>query len=106
MKKIHKFFSKDLLHILGAVGIFVAFLISIAYKQVGIGALIAAWLIAIAMIGVAWITDIRKADLLKNGKIVSGKVNAVDWKRHLLWTVPLVLVQSSREQGNTYKGDY
>ena len=27
MKKIHKFFSKDLLHILGAVGIFVAFLI-------------------------------------------------------------------------------
>ena len=62
---------------LGAVGIFVAFLISIAYKQVGIGALIAAWLIAIAMIGVAWITDIRKADLLKNGKIVSGKVNAV-----------------------------
>ena len=37
MKKIHKFFSKDLLHILGAVGIFVAFLISIAYKQVGIG---------------------------------------------------------------------
>jgi len=36
MKKIHKFFSKDLLHILGAVGIFVAFLISIAYKQVGI----------------------------------------------------------------------
>ena len=46
MKKIHKFFSKDLLHILGAVGIFVAFLISIAYKQVGIGALIAAWLIA------------------------------------------------------------
>ena len=77
MKKIHKFFSKDLLHILGAVGIFVAFLISIAYKQVGIGALIAAWLIAIAIIGVAWITDIRKADLLKNGKIVSGKVNAV-----------------------------
>lgn len=77
MKKIHKFFSKDLLHILGAVGIFVAFLISIAYKQVGIRALIAAWLIAIAMIGVAWITDIRKADLLKNGKIVSGKVNAV-----------------------------
>ena len=53
MKKIHKFFSKDLLHILGAVGIFVAFLISIAYKQVGIGALIAAWLIAIAIIGVA-----------------------------------------------------
>lgn len=51
MKKIHKFFSKDLLHILGAVGIFVAFLISIAYKQVGIGALIAAWLIAIAIIG-------------------------------------------------------
>ena len=77
MKKIHKFFSKDLLHILGAVGIFVAFLISIAYKQVGIGALIAAWLIAMAIIGVAWITDIRKADLLKNGKIVSGKVNAV-----------------------------
>ena len=76
-KKIHKFFSKDLLHILGAVGIFVAFLISIAYKQVGIGALIAAWLIAMAIIGVAWITDIRKADLLKNGKIVSGKVNAV-----------------------------
>ena len=37
MKKNHKFFSKDLLHILGAVGIFVAFLISIAYKQVGIG---------------------------------------------------------------------
>ena len=62
MKKIHKFFSKDLLHILGAVGIFVAFLISIAYKQVGIGALIAAWLIAMA---------------IKNGKIVSGKVNAV-----------------------------
>ncbi len=52
MKKIHKFFSKDLLHILGAVGIFVAFLISIAYKQVGIGALIAAWLIAMAIIGV------------------------------------------------------
>ena len=77
MKKIHKFFSKDLLHILGAVGIFVAFLISIAYKQVGIGALIAAWLIAMAIIGVAWITDIRKADLLKNGKIVSGKVTAV-----------------------------
>ena len=77
MKKIHKFFSKDLLHILGAVGIFVAFLISIAYKQVGIGALIAAWLIAMAIIVVAWITDIRKADLLKNGKIVSGKVNAV-----------------------------
>ena len=77
LKKIHKFFSKDLLHILGAVGIFVAFLISIAYKQVGIGALIAAWLIAMAIIGVAWITDIRKADLLKNGKIVSGKVNAV-----------------------------
>lgn len=76
-EKIHKFFSKDLLHILGAVGIFVAFLISIAYKQVGIGALIAAWLIAMAIIGVAWITDIRKADLLKNGKIVSGKVNAV-----------------------------
>ena len=73
MKKIHKFFSKDLLHILGAVGIFVAFLISIAYKQVGIGALIAAWLIAIAIIGVAWITDIRKADLLKNGKIVYRK---------------------------------
>ena len=68
MKKIHKFFSKDLLHILGAVGIFVAFLISIAYKQVGIGALIAAWLIAIAIIGVAWITDIRKADLLKKRK--------------------------------------
>lgn len=43
----------------------------------GNGALIAAWLIAIAIIGVAWITDIRKADLLKNGKIVSGKVNAV-----------------------------
>ena len=81
MKKIHKFFSKDLLHILGAVGIFVAFLISIAYKQVGIGALIAAWLIAIAIIGVAWITDIRKADLLKNGKIVSGKVNRSEERR-------------------------
>ena len=66
-----------MLHILGAVGIFVAFLISIAYKQVGIWALIAAWLIAMAIIGVAWITAIRKADLLKNGKIVTGKVNAV-----------------------------
>ena len=136
MKKIHKFFSKDLLHILGAVGIFVAFLISIAYKQVGIGALIAAWLIAMAIIGVAWITDIRKADLLKNGKIVSGKVNAVKrvhikfhmstyhladedviypWviryqykigkdtyygQSHWFW------FKASREQGNTYKGDY
>ena len=74
MKKIHKFFSKDLLHILGAVGIFVAFLISIAYKQVGIGALIAAWLIAIAIIGAAWITDIRKADLLKNGRLFPEKL--------------------------------
>ena len=74
MKKIHKFFSKDLLHILGAVGIFVAFLISIAYKQVGIGALIAAWLIAMAIIGVAWITDIRKADLLKTERLFPEKL--------------------------------
>ena len=37
MKKIHKFFSKDLLHILGAVGIFVAFLISIAYSKLESG---------------------------------------------------------------------
>lgn len=73
-EKIHKFFSKDLLHILGAVGIFVAFLISIAYKQVGIGALIAAWLIAMAIIGVAWITDIRKADLLKTERLFPEKL--------------------------------
>ena len=76
MKKIHKFFSKDLLHILGAVGIFVAFLISIAYKQVGIGALIAAWLIAMAIIGVAWI-DVYKRQILK--LLISKRHHSFDW---------------------------
>ena len=119
------------------LGFFVAFLISIAYKQVGIGALIAAWLIAMAIIGVA--VDYRHPQSRpaeKRKRLFPEKFNAVkrvhikfhmstyhlagwrcnlslgdsvpiqDWKRHLLWTVPLVLVQPSREQGNTYKGDY
>lgn len=77
MKRIHSFFCKDLLHVLGSIGIFVAFLISIAYKQVGVGALITAWLIAAAIIGAALIADSRKADLLKHGIVVSGKVDSV-----------------------------
>lgn len=76
MKKIYRFFSKDLLHIFGAIGIFVALLITNAYKQVGMGAVIFAWLISIAIIGAALIVDSRKADLLKNGIVVSGKVDS------------------------------
>lgn len=76
MKKIHRFFSKDLLHIFGAIGIFVALLITNAYKQVGMGAVIFAWLIPIAIIGAALIVDSRKAELLKNGIVVSGKVDS------------------------------
>ena len=74
MKKIHKSFLKICSIFLVLLGFLFAFLISIAYKQVGIGALIAAWLIAIAIIGVAWITDIRKADLLKNGRLFPEKL--------------------------------
>ena len=75
MKKSISSFLKICSIFLVLLGFLLLFLISIAYKQVGIGALIAACgLIAIAIIGVAWITDIRKADLLKNGKIVSEKL--------------------------------
>ena len=74
-EKIHKFFSKDLLHILGAVGIFCCFSDFLSpIKQVGIGALIAAWLIAMAIIRVAWIADIRKADLLKTERLFPEKL--------------------------------
>lgn len=77
MKKINRFFSKDLLHVLGGVGIFVACLISIAYRQIGFGALVMVWLVPVALIGAALVADHRKAVLLKDGTVVVGEIDSV-----------------------------
>ncbi len=71
------FFSKDLIHTLAYVGMFVAAIISVEACKSGIWvAAILAWIVAGIIIGLAIISDYKKAELLKNGTRIIGKVTA------------------------------
>ena len=71
------FFSKDLIHTLAYVGMFVAAIISVGACKSGIWvAAILAWIVAGIIIGLAIISDYKKAELLKNGTRIIGKVTA------------------------------
>lgn len=60
------FFSKDLIHTLAYVGMFVAAIISVGACKSGIWvAAILAWIVAGIIIGLAIISDYKKAELLK-----------------------------------------
>ena len=62
------FFSKDLIHTMAYVGMFVAAIISVGACKSGIWvAAILAWIVAGIIIGLAIISDYKKAELLKNG---------------------------------------
>ena len=67
------FFSKDLIHTLAYVGMFVAAIISVGACKSGIWvAAILAWIVAGIIIGLAIISDYKKAELLKNGTRIIG----------------------------------
>ena len=71
------FFSKDLIHTMAYVGMFVAAIISVGACKSGIWvAAILAWIVAGIIIGLAIISDYKKAELLKNGTRIIGKVTA------------------------------
>lgn len=75
MKFKRTIFSKDLIHTLAYVGIFVAVIISLGACKSGIGAAaILAWIIAGIIIGLAMIADHKETELLKNGIRITGKV--------------------------------
>ena len=60
------FFSKDLIHTLAYVGMFAAAIISVGACKSGIWvAAILAWIVAGIIIGLATISDYKKAELLK-----------------------------------------
>lgn len=60
------FFSKDLIHTLAYVGMFVAAIISVGACKSGIWvAAILAWIVAGIIIGLAIISDYKKAELFK-----------------------------------------
>ena len=67
------FFSKDLIHTMAYVGMFVAAIISVGACKSGIWvAAILAWIVAGIIIGLAIISDYKKAELLKNGTRIMG----------------------------------
>mgnify|MGYP003549722561 CR=1 FL=1 len=77
IKRDKMFFSKDLIHTLAYVGMFVAAVVSVGACKSGIwAAAILAWIVAGIMIGLAIISDYKKAEFLKNGTRITGKVTA------------------------------
>ena len=110
------FFSKDLIHTLAYVGMFVAAIISVGACKSGIWvAAILAWIVAGIIIGLAIISDYKKAELLKNGTRIIGKVTAtkrVHIKFHMSTyhladedvIYPYVVHYQYKVKGETYKG--
>ena len=110
------FFSKDLIHTLAYVGMFVAAVISVGACKSGIWvAAILAWIVAGIMIGLAIISDYKKAELLKNGTRIIGKVTAtkrVHIKFHMSTyhladedvIYPYVVHYQYKVKGETYNG--
>ena len=110
------FFSKDLIHTLAYVGMFVAAVISVGACKSGIWvAAILAWIVTGIMIGLAIISDYKKAELLKNGTRITGKVTAtkrVHIKFHLSTyhladedvIYPYVVHYQYKIKGETYNG--
>ena len=84
------FFSKDLIHTLAYVGMFVAAIISVGAKSGIWVAAILAWIVAGIIIGLAIISDYKKAELLKNGTRIIGKVTATK-RVHIKFQVPTTL---------------
>jgi len=110
------FFSKDLIHTLVYVGMFVAAVISLGACKSGIwAAAILAWIVAGIIIGLAIISDYKKAELLKNGTRITGKVTAtkrVHIKFHMSTyhladedvIYPYVIHYQYKVKGETYNG--
>ena len=110
------FFSKDLIHTLAYVGMFVAAIISVGACKSGIWvAAILAWIVAGIIIGLAIISDYKKAELLKNGTRIIGKVTAtkrVHIKFHMSTyhladedvIYPYVVHYQYKVKGETYNG--
>ena len=110
------FFSKDLIHTLAYVGMFAAAIISVGACKSGIWvAAILAWIVAGIIIGLAIISDYKKAELLKNGTRIIGKVTAtkrVHIKFHLSTyhladedvIYPYVVHYQYKVKGETYNG--
>ena len=110
------FFSKDLIHTLAYVGMFAAAIISVGACKSGIWvAAILAWIVAGVIIGLATISDYKKAELLKNGTRITGKVTAtkrVHIKFHLSTyhladedvIYPYVVHYQYKVKGETYNG--
>ena len=110
------FFSKDLIHTLAYVGMFAAAIISVGACKSGIWvAAILAWIVAGIIIGLAIISDYKKAELLKNGTRITGKVTAtkrVHIKFHLSTyhladedvIYPYVVHYQYKVKGETYNG--
>ena len=113
------FFSKDLIHTLAYVGMFVAAIISVEACKSGI------WVASITCIklcykksiinGLAIISDYKKAELLKNGTRIIGKVTAtkrVHIKFHMSTyhladedvIYPYVVHYQYKVKGETYNG--
>ena len=109
-------FSKDLIHTLAYVGMFVAAIISVGACKSGIWvAAILAWIVAGIIIGLAIISDYKKAELLKNGTRIIGKVTAtkrVHIKFHMSTyhladedvIYPYVVHYQYKVKGETYNG--
>ena len=110
------FFSKDLIHTMAYVGMFVAAIISVGACKSGIWvAAILAWIVAGIIIGLAIISDYKKAELLKNGTRIIGKVTAtkrVHIKFHMSTyhladedvIYPYVVHYQYKVKGETYNG--
>ena len=110
------FFSKDLIHTLAYVGMFAAAIISVGACKSGIWvAAILAWIVAGIIIGLAIISDYKKAELLKNGTRIIGKVTAtkrVHIKFHMSTyhladedvIYPYVVHYQYKVKGETYNG--
>ena len=109
-------FSKDLIHTLAYVGMFVAAIISLGACKSGIWvAAILAWIVAGIIIGLAIISNYKKAELLKNGTRITGKVTAtkrVHIKFHMSTyhladedvIYPYVVHYQYKVKGETYNG--
>ena len=107
---------QDLIHTLAYVGMFVAAIISVGACKSGIWvAAILAWIVAGIIIGLAIISDYKKAELLKNGTRIIGKVTAtkrVHIKFHMSTyhladedvIYPYVVHYQYKVKGETYNG--
>ena len=90
------FFSKDLIHTLAYVGMFVAAIISLGACKSGIWvAAILAWIVAGIIIGLAIISDYKKAELLKNGTAMTDSIFCIG-RRILSGQQSLIMLKDQR----------